>query len=205
MGSQHARVPSPASWTSYSHRKWSTKEARRRSWDRSDGLPCTGAGLAAAFGGGCRHLGAPRSRPVAFPSGNDHCLDRSRRNDQHGRQRHSPSVQAVDLRFCAPGRTRTCTLRIRSADRPVQQVPLHPSPQLTCAPSSGWSASFRVVSAGGMTTRMTGAGSPIPAPRRAALAATALWAAVLLVRFKGWEQSLTGGPETLMFPETLTL
>jgi hypothetical protein len=33
-----------------------------------------------------------------------------------------PSVQAVDLRFCAPGRTRTCNLRIRSKTRPVCPV-----------------------------------------------------------------------------------
>jgi hypothetical protein len=32
------------------------------------------------------------------------------------------AAQAADLRFCAPGRTRTCNLRIRSETRPVRLV-----------------------------------------------------------------------------------
>jgi ClpX C4-type zinc finger len=45
-----------------------------------------------------------------------------------------PTAQAADLQVCAPGRTRTCTLRIRSRPMTVQTV----SPGVVLAGQVGW-------------------------------------------------------------------
>jgi hypothetical protein len=64
----------------------------------------------------------------------------------------------ADLRNSAPGGVRTPDPRIRSAHRPVREVPLLPSPQLRSAPPSGRSGPVRAVGAGGVPTGVTRSG-----------------------------------------------
>src|SRR4029450_6185001 len=53
--------------------------------------------------------------PMGPHQAGDHCPTRCRRNDRHDRRRHNDRrFKSLTCTFGAPGRTRTCTLRIRS-------------------------------------------------------------------------------------------